>query len=267
MTDWTTPDDVPADTIDRLHRWLLQEGNPADAATPGERAVADIIRAFWPVPATTLAEELRELNKRDIPLGALLELAARADQIEQDRDDAIEEVERQVKIADGLRTTAGMAQRERDALRNQVNRLCDDIRHITTERMELKQQLDEARQAAEGHAQDAMDAADERDQLRDELRAITTGRTFTTPDLESEIVSTLDTALRTVLARLHVTTRRIITNPDELHQLATTSIIRDGRGWPGGVTDQGVMMINGFSVSDEEVLSHGPVTVLWEPDA
>lgn len=231
--------------------------------SPDLVASARAVLATADATVPTLSEVLRhhaELASGDEELEHFTELANRAELLEQDltaaraelaeaRDElagAEDEIDRQVKIADDLRTTAGMAQRERDALRTQ---------------------LEEARMAAEGHAQDAMDAADERDQLRDELRAITTGRTFTTPDLESEIVSTLDTAIRTVLARLHVTTRRIITNPDELHQLATTSIIRDGRGWPGGVTDQGVMMINGFSVSDEEVLSHGPVTVLWEPDA
>lgn len=174
----------------------------SDDLVNSARAVLATVEA----PAPTLAEELRELNKRDIPLGALLDLAARAAQVEQDRDDAIEEVERQVKIADGLRTTAGMAQRERDALRTQ---------------------LEEARMAAEGHAQDAMDAADERDQLRDELRAITTGRTFTTPDLESEIVSTLDTAIRTVLTGLHITTQRVITDPDDLDALPDGTVIID----------------------------------------
>ncbi|WP_066584653.1 hypothetical protein [Corynebacterium provencense] len=60
---------------------------------------------------------------------------------------------------------------------------------------------------------------------------------------------------------------RVITDSEELEQLAATSIIRDGRGWPGGITDQGVTMINGACLSDEEVLSHGPVTVLWEAES
>lgn len=70
----------------------------------------------------------------------------------------------------------------------------------------------------------------------------------------------------TLVARL-VPAPRVITNPDELERLAATSIIRDGRGWPGGITDQGMIMVNGFFVSNEDILSYGPVTVLWEPEA
>lgn len=78
--------------------------------------------------------------------------------------------------------------------------------------------------------------------------------------LEGRWVS--DSAI-TLVSRL-VPAPRVITDPDELDRLAATSIIRDGRGWPGGITDQGVAMINGVCLSDEEVLAHGPVTVLWE---
>lgn len=70
----------------------------------------------------------------------------------------------------------------------------------------------------------------------------------------------------TLLHRL-VPAPRVITDLKDLNALAATSIIRDGRGWPGGITDQGVTMINGFRLSDEEVIEHGPVTVLWEPEA
>ena len=66
----------------------------------------------------------------------------------------------------------------------------------------------------------------------------------------------------TLVSRL-VPAPRVITNPDELERMAATSIIRDGRGWPGGITDQRVTMFNGFCASYEEVLSHRPVTVLW----
>ena len=101
MTDWTTPEDVPHTTVERLHRWLLQEGNPEDAATPGERAVADIIRAFWPVPPPTLSERLQYravlLDNGD-PDGdtpqALRDLADRAAQMEHDLTEARAEVER-----------------------------------------------------------------------------------------------------------------------------------------------------------------------------
>ena len=33
------------------------------------------------------------------------------------------------------------------------------------------------------------------------------------------------------------------------------------------ITDQGAIMINGFCLSDEDVIERGPATVLWGPEA
>lgn len=126
MTDWTTPEDVPADTVDHLHRWLLQEGNPADAATPGERAVADIIHTFWPVPARTLADELAHITEvwetwtTDMITGALNAATTRAKQVERDRDDTRAEVKRERDLGDALA-------HERDDTRAELERVRDAV--------------------------------------------------------------------------------------------------------------------------------------------
>lgn len=133
MTDWTTPGDVPADTVDRLHRWLLQEGNPADAATPGERAVADIIRAFWPAPAPTLAEELRGIREWVDweACAGFDEIVARAEKIEQERDEARAEVER-------LKRDLAEAYKARDSRDDEVYSLRAKVGRLTDERDRLE---------------------------------------------------------------------------------------------------------------------------------
>lgn len=258
MTDWTTPDDVPADTIDRLHRWLLQEGNPADAATPGERAVADIIRAFWPVPATTLAEELRyraDLLDNGDPDGdtphALRTLAARAEQIEQERDAARAEVER---LTAEVKTLAA----ENSDLRNSVTvpsvnysdglTTCSDA--TVTSPADVKPgeawlvELDGQRATA----------------LKDNDGLAPWS--IVGPDGRCRIGG--DTAI-TLVSRL-VPAPRVITTVAELDALPDGTIIQDaemsvgeksGNYWdtPGSCCD---------ASSDYFIL---PVTVLWEPDA
>lgn len=71
----------------------------------------------------------------------------------------------------------------------------------------------------------------------------------------------------TLIARL-VPAPRDITSPDELDKLAPTSIFRDGRGWPGVITDQGeIMRMNRVTLDSTELLRLGPATVLWEQEA
>lgn len=251
MTDWTTPDDVPADTIDRLHRWLLQEGNPADAATPGERAVADIIRAFWPVPATTLAEELRyraDLLDNGDPDGdtphALRTLATRAEQMEHDLAEARAEAERitgehDTKAPHNNDCLAGM----KDATRYAVNATLTPADIQPGEAWLV--QVDKETRTAVKDADDAIP-----------WNTVNPSGVFHAENDD-------DVTLLTRLAPAP----RTITNPDELDKLAegaviatATGIARVRQGWYW-------LPVEG---AGPRVISAGvslPATVLWEPGA
>jgi hypothetical protein len=241
MTDWTTPEDVPADTVDRLHRWLLQEGNPEDAATPGERAVADIIRTFWPVPAPTIAEELRawaEDASYDEDRDNLLHAASRAEQIEEERDEARAEVER--LTAERLDRNPETKARVEAALNN-----LDNAERVTVQKG-AESNAESLTAPSVKHSEPSVKCSDA---TVTDPADVPPGEAWLVRDKQELSVAVRD-AERWVLIRLNdVTTRyrgiqhitlvsrlvpapRVITDPDELDKLAEGSIVMsDGWGW------------------------------------
>lgn len=266
MTDWTCPEDVPADTVRRLHEWL-NAGNPADAATRAERAVADVIHAFWHEP--TLAEELRswaEDASYDEDRDNLLHAASRAEQIEQERDHFFREVENVRNWKEGLLN-------ERDEARAEVERL-------TAERLDRNPEtkarvadalnnLDQAetvaveRTSKESLPVDQPDPADVKPveawivECRGEKRAAVKDRA----DNANGWPLTEENEDVTLITRL-VPAPRVITNPDELDRLEEGAVIRDSRGETFERTEDGWGRIS-IPVKAIRV----PVTVLWEPEA
>lgn len=96
MADWTCPEDVPETVVERLHQWI-QGGNPDDAATSQERAVVDVIRAFWPEPEPTLAEEVRAwaaVADNEMERTALNDTADRAEKVEAEVKELAESLDR-----------------------------------------------------------------------------------------------------------------------------------------------------------------------------
>lgn len=267
MTDQIT--DPQAEFLTAFARGVASRpGSYSDDIVDSARALLATVDA----PEPTLAEELRGWESifrnegRSVDANSMRTLAARAEQIEQERDHYFREVENVRNWKEGLLN-------ERDEARAEVERLTAErvtepsptlndpsmTRHATVAREEnVSHDLPEPADVKPGEAWIVnIDGVEIVPGFKASVGWICY-RLFvgTTKAIGDERI--------TLVSRL-VPAPRIITTPDELERLAATSIIRDGRGWPGGITDQGVTMINGFCVSDEEVLGHGPVMVLWEP--
>lgn len=250
-------------------------------------AAARVILATVDAPDPTLAEEILDAaarirdavnpGDRDVSWADMESCANRAEQMEQDAEDRqewnrriTEQVatlarERDEALAEVERLTA-----ERDGAREEIAWLRNGPGH-TEVATDLPNPAD-AQKGAESNAE-TPDPADVPAgeawlvECRGERRNAVKDR-----DDNNEPWNTIDANGRyvykrnenvTLVSRL-VPAPRVITDPDELERLAAASIIRDGRGWPGGVTSQGAIMINGSCYSDEELFRHGPVTVLWE---
>jgi len=247
------------------------EGDPGSYLDCAVRYILATVDA----PAPTLAEEIMDLGRALDQYGHFdalgIDVAALADrvkQVEEERDEARK------------RATANL--RAVDAVRAQRDEARAEVEHLTAERQEATmRRVNERWTELPVRDRDWLD----KDGLPDPAD-VKPGESWlvryhsdTLPALRRieapgdwYIVRHNGTGGNvrsqdiTLVSRL-VPTPRVIANPDELDHLAATSIIRDGRGWPGRVTDQGVIMINGFCLSDEDVLARGPVTVLWEPGA
>lgn len=264
MTDWTCPEDVPESVRDRLHEWL-NAGNPADAATRAERAVADVIHAFWPAPAPTLAEELRDTARwwRDgAPTWEQCRdrfdtLAARAEQMEHDLAEARAEVER--LTADGF---------DKEVL--------DTIdAHYSAP--------DQQANPKETLASSFPDPADvpsgepwivEVDgEHRTAVRGATYHRPWNTFKRTGSVTFAKDPEI-TLVSRF-VPAPRVITDPEELDGLPIMSVVLAGQesfqrgaptiGFDGEDPDDWYSHGDTAGFTSAEVLAHGPVTVLWEP--
>lgn len=263
MTDWAYPEDVDAVTVERLHQWI-HEGNPADAATSGERAVRQIIHAFWPEKTPTLAEELRKLGdllEEEGGAGAkstcwARDLANDAEKIEQERDKARSEVDR---LADEVKTLAA----ENSDLRNSVTvpsvnysdglTTCSDA--TVTSPADVKPgeawlvELDGQRATA----------------LKDNDGLAPWS--VVGPDGRCRIGG--DTAI-TLVSRL-VPAPRVITDADKLDRLPMDSVVKAGcEPFQQGVEsmaysgDWWYRPGDSTGVTSAEVLARGTVTVLWE---
>lgn len=210
MTDWTTPEDVPEVVRERLHDWL-NAGNPADAATAGERAVADIIHTFWPVPARTLASELADIAEHwetwttDTIIEELTAATTRAAQMGHDLAEARAELERVrdavdpkgaglppgMTISETVQTLVdGIPTGERVGLTDtQLKREYDliearsELAEVTHARDSLREDYDHARAEVERLRRDLDEAYktrdardDEVDRLRAEVERLTAER-------------------------------------------------------------------------------------------
>lgn len=192
-----------------------------------------------------------------------------AEQIEQERDEARADLADVTEVNQEIR-------RERDEARAEVERLTDvnETLRRTDNFKEFREHLANVQKGAESNAE-SLGPADVKPgeawivECGGEKRPAVKDRNDDVPwntVAADGLFFSEENETVTLLHRL-VPAPRVITDLKDLNALAATSIIRDGRGWPGGITDQGVTMINGFRLSDEEVIEHGPVTVLWEPEA
>lgn len=294
--------DITDDELRAAREWAWLLTRPALGAPEAgsDLAAARYILATVDAPAPTLSEELLTPDGRDEDVDGetwifsperMKNLADRVAQMEHDLTEARAEVERLTARA--------------STMQDEIDQTCDDVKKYNTaiakigmleSGLELKNR--EVERLTEDNTQLGMFLAVARTSKNslpvvggeyfDDLPAnIPAGEAWSAIHEGSEVTAVRKAGLGgaawvvvrsngdsgfamlkdvTLVSRL-VPAPRVITDPDELEKLTATSIIRDGRGWPGGVTDQGVTMINGFCVSDEEVISHGPVTVLWEPEA
>lgn len=262
MTDWTRPEDVPATTVERLHQWL-NEGNPEDAATSGERAVADVIRAFWPAPAPTLAEELRGWAKTrlddDPSYEELVDLhqdvehfAARAEQIEQERDEARAEVERLTKsVIDNIPLPMPPGDIPGTALPIHRTRRSNP-------KETLAGSLPEPADVPSGEPW----IVEVDGEQRTAVRGATYHRPWNTFKKTGSVTFAKDHEI-TLVSRF-VPAPRVITDPEELDKLGDGSVVMtDGwSGFPWQRSDDRWYSAWAPSLVSEEVSL--PVTVLWE---
>jgi hypothetical protein len=288
MTDWTTPEDVPADTVDRLHRWLLQEGNPEDAATPGERAVADIIRTFWPVPAPTIAEELREQASWAEGMGGPVhgakfrDLATRAEQMERDLAEARAEVKSLVEDLAGAESEVERLAAERDRL-EAAQRISDGSAWGGPVREPCTESQDETVTAPSVHNTDRLtehsdatvtDPADVKpgeawqvliDGIEPTVGFSANGTGWCCYRSTHGTVLPIGDERITLVSRL-VPAPRVITTPDEFDRLAEGAIVRggDGHAWEN-VAGKWCGHRAFGAISTGALANFGPVTVLWEP--
>lgn len=247
--------------------------SPGYIGTPSEiYNVARVILATVEAPAPTLAERLQyraDMLDNGDPDGdtpqALRDLATDAAQMEHDLAEAHADLADVTEVNHEIR-------RERDEARAEVERLTavNETLRRTDNYREFKEFLT-VQKGAESSAE-SLDPADVEPgeawvvECGGEKRPAVKDRNDDVPwntVAADGLFFSEENETVTLLHRL-VPAPRVITDLKDLNALAATSIIRDGRGWPGGITDQGVTMINGFRLSDEEVIEHGPVTVLWE---
>lgn len=311
MTDWTTPEDVPEVVRERLHQWL-KAGHPAQATTLANFAVSEVIRAFWPAPARTLAVDLADITEHweewatDTIIEELTAATTRAKQVENDLAEARAEVKRERDLGHALA-------HERDDTRAELERVRSELTEVTHARDSLREDYDHARAEVERLTaeRDRLEAAQ---YLSDgsawggpvreptvQKGAETTAETPTPADVPAgeawlmecrgerrNAVKDRERGLSwntvnddgwfvaegngdvTLIARL-VPAPRTITNPDDLDRLAEGAVVLSlstqyalqrvnaGDGWYCPATKG--------KATSHEVLSCGPVTVLWEPEA
>lgn len=269
------------DITDQDRRDALQFARVVTRPVRGVPKIEDMLTAARVILATvdapaTLAEDLAHIAEHweewttDTITEALTAATTRVEQVEHDLAEALAEVERLTAEVESMTT-----QKEAADAASAENAI-DDIPlpmppgDIPGTALPIhRTRKSNPKEALAGSLPDPADVPSGEPWIVEFEGHSTIGKRDTVDEdvpwalLEGRWVS--DSAIALV-SRL-VPAPRVITNPDELEQLAATSIIRDGRGWPGGVTDQGMTMINGACLSDEEVLSHGPVTVLWEAES
>lgn len=155
MTDQTP---VTDDDLRKARQWAMDTIAEAEAEDRhlGYHHAACVILATVPAPPVTLADELRELNKGDIPLGALLELADRVEAVEKARDKAQQ---------DAVDAWEHAAQTAREHVRIMELREQDYVR-VASERDEAQHELDETRA-------DLRDVTNLLDQARAEVERLT----------------------------------------------------------------------------------------------
>ena len=216
-------------------------------------SIARYILATVDAPEPTLAEELRCLTRRlerttdpdKLLAAAFFSAAARAEQIEKERDEARAEVERLTAVNEELRRT-------------------DNYR-------EFKEFLT-VQKGAESNAE----APDPADVKPGEAWIVEVNGKRGTAMKDGDSLmpwgvvtdgtfSSRDAGEITLVTRL-VPAPRVITNPDELDALAEGSIVLDNEGDPatrraGGLDYRGVEGVC------SDVHHYLPVTVLWEPGA
>lgn len=298
MSDWTTPEDVPEVVRERLHDWL-NAGHPAQATTLANFAVAEVIRAFWPAPARTLADDLAHIAEHwetwatDTITEELTAATTRAEQTERYRDEALAEVERERDLGVALA-------HERDEVSEALAVERRRVEEIAAERDEARAEVE--RLTAEVERFDGEVPQETPWQFIDDIRALLGKEPLNPADVkpgepwlirvgEREAVANRDGTSDwwtwsvsffeggsdnvadkniTLVSRL-VPEPRVITDPDELDRLAEGAVILSfstkyalqrvnaGDGWYCPAT-------KGRATSTD-VLSCGPVTVLWEPVA
>lgn len=247
MTDITDQDRRVA------HEWAASIGPEMDCLSASTRAVARIILATVEAPAPTLAEELRHIAENweewatDTITSAIRAAADRAEQTEQDRDEASSEVKRLT------------AELETEPVALEVN--------VATDQQANMQGI------LAGSLPDPADVKPGEAWIVKCHTEVCTAVKGSTDDLEWKavspdgFVSSEGNEDVTLVTRL-VPAPRVITNPIDLDGLAEGTILRDedGAAWHR-IADQWTSTVESITFTSRAVLRRGPVTVLWEPVA
>ena len=320
MTDWTTPEDVPEVVRERLHDWL-NTGNPAHATTLANFAVAEVIRAFWPAPARTLASDLADITEHweewatDTIIEELTAATTRAAKMGHDLAEARAELER-------VRSELAEVTHARDSLREDYDHARAEVERLNRERDRLQAQVQGLTRRDSEHNSEVRMLTEERDEARadvDRLTAerdrIANGRNITYAEVDGKPVDADtprpddvkeeepyhiyygvygndhtvgvriggkwrcigdDNGVRVTddnivsLTRL-VPAPRVITDPDDLDRLAEGAVVLSlstqyalQRRGAGG---EWYCQATKGKATSADVISCGPVTVLWEPVA
>jgi hypothetical protein len=246
---------------------------------PAEANAAIVILATVDAPAPTLAEELREWAEDasyDEDRDNLLHAATRAEQIEQDRDEA------RAMLHEGKTAAEWMgayeeAEQERIEARAEVERLTEERDRIANGRNVTYAEVDgkPVQKGAESN-KETPDPADVppgeawivecRGERRNAVKDNCLDIPWNTINADGWYLSE-DNGDVTPIARL-VPAPRVITNPDELDTLAEGTIVRDkdGDAWRR-TCDEWTTTADYGRFTSWAVSRSGPVTVLWEPDA
>ncbi|MGO1992983.1 MAG: hypothetical protein ACTH2Y_14245 [Corynebacterium sp.] len=155
------PDQTPVTIDDRrkAHEWArMAADNNHDPHNVPWRVAARLFLDHVPAPPKTLAGELRELNKGDIPLGALLELADRVEAVEKEnraalnhaydeRDEALVERDEARTKVEEVEGHLSKSWRQRDAKDVELERLSREREQQEKALVEHGRLLAEARAA------------------------------------------------------------------------------------------------------------------------
>lgn len=159
MTDQTDQTPVTDDDLRKAHEWArMAADNNHDPHNAPWRVAARLFLDHVPAPPKTLAGELRELNKGDIPLGALLELADRVEAVEKEnraalnhaydeRDEALVERDEARTKVEEVEGHLSKSWRQRDAKDVELERLSREREQQEKALVEHGRLLAEARAA------------------------------------------------------------------------------------------------------------------------